>query len=179
MRFIDNSRQLKFLDLTTEALLMAVYYDLAIDCGENEQVADQAIARFKDLSIVLPGIAPISLRVSKEKRRDLWFVCVLVLGMGYGTHPFCRLELVKPENAAAIHQALYEHLKKLQGFRRAVFAAEAYDTFIWATPEEDNEIDFQDMVYSLQHFPTPAQGSIVSTFSEGYVVVTQWSGGTT
>jgi hypothetical protein len=149
---------------------MAVYFDLAVDCGSDESLANKLLQYFNNLILHVPHTLPVPCKTYKEYKRDHWIIGVWPEGMGYGTHP-CRRELVKDDNREFIKIKLYEALKELPGFRRALFYGEAYDYFCHAEPEEDNDIDSIDMIFSSATFPQPAQNLILAPFSEGYLLV--------
>ena len=150
---------------------MAIYFNLGIDCGSEEAMADVALRHFKDFLVDLPGLLPAGCKVWKVEARGRWFVGVWPEGLGYGTLPTCRPELVREPNLERIRNALYAKLSELRGYRRALFGGEAYEVLACATPEDDDDIDYADMVFRIEEFPTPATGLSVGTFSAGYAIV--------
>jgi hypothetical protein len=92
--------------------------------------------------------------------------------MGYGVQD-CRPELVEPKNCEAIKLALYLHLSRVSGYRRALFGQEAFDFFASATPDELAIVDIPDLIYASDSFPVLPEGTRSVPFSPGYMRVTQ------
>jgi hypothetical protein len=150
---------------------MAIYYNLGIDCGSERADAERIAGSFADMTISVPNLEPVLVHVTMEDRRGLWFVGVWPKGMGHGTLPRNRPELLEAETHSKIEDALLDRLATTTGYRRAMFGAEAYDTLTFATPEEDNDIDYQGMIFSLRHF-TPTSSLTTRAFCDEYLVVT-------
>jgi hypothetical protein len=150
---------------------MAVYFDLAIDCGTEESLAEKIEEFFSNLIIEVPELPPVACRAYAINARNLWFVSVWPEGLGYATHPVCRPELVTEINLDFIKDQLYHELKKFRGFRRALFGGEAFDCFSEASKEDDNDLEFTDLVFSSTEFPNPPKNLLLAPFSEGYWLV--------
>lgn len=150
---------------------MAIYFNLAIDCGEDEESADAALQHFEGFFINLSELPPAECEVWKAKVRERWFVGVWPKGMGYATLPISRPELMQAPNLKIIRVALNERLLALTGYRRARFGDEAWDFFVDSSPEEDDDIDYIHMVFSSKDFSQPPKGSTIAPFAEGYAIV--------
>lgn len=150
---------------------MAVYFDLAIDCGTNEDLANKLLEFFDKVNLEITQDLSLPCKTFKEHKQDLWLVSVWPEGMGYATHPICHPELAENPLQDLIKNKLYEILKKFPGFRRALFGRESYDYFSNAEPKDENNIDSIDMIFSKAAFPMSAKNLILAPFSEGYLIV--------
>ena len=153
---------------------MAVYWNLAIDCGSDEIAAGRIAEHFRQTTVVIPPYPPIELKVSLAKERDKYFICIWPIGMGAGIPPSyaaSRRELISEEMIAQVGDQLLRQLATQSGYRRAMFGGECFDTFVYATAEEDDDIDYLDLIFSTQHFPTIPRNLTTSEFAKGYCKV--------
>jgi len=152
---------------------MSYAIDLGIDCGASEQIADAMLKHFDGFRILLPEDGEVDcIAVGKAQKLNHWFVGVFPHGMGYGV-PDCRPELVEPRNYEAIKLALYRHLSRVSGYRRAWFGQEAFDFFTSPAPEELAIVDIRELIYAADCFPLIPEGTQSVPFSPGYMRVTQ------
>lgn len=152
---------------------MSYAIDLGIDCGTSELIADAMLKHFDRLRIVLPEDRFVDCIASgKAQKLNHWFVGIFPHGMGYGVQD-CRPELVEPKNYEAIKSALYLHLSRVSGYRRAWFGQEAFDFFTSPTPNELAIVDIPELIYSRDSFPVIPEGTQSVLFSPGYMRVTQ------
>lgn len=154
---------------------MAFYYNLAIDFGSNQSGASEAMESFKGFQIENLGndIAPVLIEeISLDEVRGLWIVGIWPKGMAYGIQEDSRYELFEnEENLKRIEQRFLDALKSLKGYRRALFGAEAVESFTGATPEEDDDIDWIGLVFSKDHFPEIPESIETKAFTDGYLRV--------
>jgi hypothetical protein len=153
---------------------MAVYWNLAIDCGANETVATQIAQHFRQSRVIIEPHAPVELSVGIANERDKYFISIWPVGMGAGIPPgygSTRPELLSEDMIARVGDHLLGQLATQTGFRRAMFGAERFDTFVHATAEEDDDIDYSGMIFSTQHFPTIPRNLTTSEFAKGYCKV--------
>jgi hypothetical protein len=144
---------------------MAVIFNLGIDCGHSAEVAEAAVRHFDGFVIPLRHLSPAHCRVHQVRHRERWYVEVWPDGMGMAT---TRPELLSAE--AEIISALYERLRMLSGFSRALFGGEAFDWLRGDTPEEDANVDCTNLIYREVEFSAPPVRSL-QRFSNGYVIV--------
>ncbi len=154
---------------------MATYFNLGIDCGTNADMAAAAMAHFHEFVVELPDGAPAICATHRSHQRDLWFVEVWPQGMGYGIPPTLpsRPELCDAQPLEIIRDALHARLQALSGYRRALFGGEAYDLLAFATPEEDNDLDYAGLIFSQDLFPDLPTHCTIKPFASGYLQVTE------
>jgi hypothetical protein len=150
---------------------MAIFINLAIDCGHSREAADAVAAHFRGFTIGLPGVGDVECEISERCQHGHWFVGVWPRGLGYATQPVCRQELLGRE--AEIGEALRRRLAAVGGYRRALFGGEAFDTLWDGTPEEFREIDYDGMVFAESAFPVLPTGYVGRPFSPGYLVASR------
>ena len=110
---------------------MALYFNMVVDCGESEALAARIQRHFAGHLLDLSPLAPVSCRTIGGRFRGRWFAGVLPRGVGYGTAPRSesRPELTAKPHLARIRDLLYGHLAQIDGYQRAYFGGEAWDTF--------------------------------------------------
>ncbi len=152
--------------------MAGIYYNLVIDCGADESLAARLEHAFEGWVLnVLDRPVPCS--AQREHHRNIFFVRVTPIGMGYRTEPreHARPDLVP--HASLVRDALYEQLKTHLGFRRALFGAEAYDWLATGGDTAlDNAADCTDMVYQTAQFKLPADVK-TAAFAPAYAWVTE------
>src|SRR6266699_4635285 len=99
---------------------MAVYFDLGIDCGRSQRVADELAHQFENVKIGLRGIPDAECEVWRKENHGYHFVGVWPRGMGYGTTRYHRPELLSDEHHVAIKKERYNRLSRVSGYRRAL-----------------------------------------------------------
>lgn len=128
---------------------MAVYYTLAIDCGNSHETAERIAAHYREFEIRPPDVSPIPCDVWVEQKLGIWRVIVWPLGLGH----FCpfgpdRPEITTPEIMQYIQGKLYKRLSDLNGYRAAWFGHEAQDTLEVSELPEGEELALVGMVYA-------------------------------
>lgn len=120
---------------------MAIYFNMVVDCGESEALAERIQRHFADYLLDLSPLAPVSCHTVGGCYRGTWFAGVLPRGVGYGTLPQSegRPELTSRTHLTRIKELLYRHLAGMDGYERAYFGAEAWDTF-----GEEEEASMED-----------------------------------
>lgn len=153
---------------------MAIYWTMGVDCGSDATLAAKISRQFDGFVISPTGMPAVTCNAHVETHRNIHFVRVHPRGMGVGTLPENerRPELTDDRSESAVRSTLYVELKKLPGFRRAMFGAECFDQMAFATPEEDSEIDYGFMISSIKAFPESPAERKCEPFADGYRIVT-------
>ena len=83
--------------LKRSAKKMAIYYNLGVDCGSDEAIADLVVSHFENYHVDLPGVAPVEFRLSKTFERSRWYVGACSVGLSHGSPMGDRPEIVNDE----------------------------------------------------------------------------------
>lgn len=152
---------------------MAIYYNMCVDCGSDAALADSIESHFCNYSLDLPNCDTVCCKSLRATERGIEFAGVEPIGMGYGTLPAAlrRPDLIDPDIVQKIRENLYHELKQFYGFRRAMFGAECWDQLIFATSDEDMDIDYGWMISSIQHFPNDPDDASIDRYNDGYRIV--------
>ena len=152
---------------------MAIYYNLCVDCGAEESLADSIAEHFDGFNIKLDDRVPVRCKILRSSERGIEFAGVEPIGMGYGTLPASdrRPDLIDDSVVLSVRQAFYNELKQFHGFRRAMFGAECWDQLVCATADEDSDIDFGWMISSTKYFPIDPDNCNAELYNDGYRIV--------
>jgi hypothetical protein len=114
--------------------LMAVYFNMVVDCGESEALAERIQQHFTGYVLDLSPLAPVDCITCGGRFLERWYAGVQPRGVGYGTLPESerRRELTSKANLARIRELLYGHLAEIEeidGYERAYFGGDPWYTY--------------------------------------------------
>jgi len=124
---------------------MALYFNMAIDCGRDSTLAETIGRHFNGFRVVVPSMGALTCQASAHELRDRWFVYVWPIGLGYGIPSGeCRPEFADEPARSEVREQLYSRLAGIAGYRWVYFGGEAWD---WVESEQCADCD----VVAIEH----------------------------
>jgi hypothetical protein len=146
---------------------MAVYVSLAVEC-DTQEAAALVERHFRDFAIKVGSRSVPFARIDVIPKNGRWYLAADPAGMMSNGGGYVE-ELHTPQSVAVIQESLYQHLRGVSGFRRALFDAEAYDSLACWEGYWHGDTVCTDMIVAEGIVSTLGAGQKLLPFSPGYV----------
>jgi hypothetical protein len=148
----------------TNTPTMAVYFNMAIDCGGDLTLAEAIGRHFDGFQVAVPSIGALTCEASAHELHNRFFVCIWPVGLGYAIPSgACRPEFANEPVRSEVREQLYSRLAGVTGYRWACFGGEVWD---WVESEQSVDYD----VVAIEHVIVADELAAIASASGEFVV---------